>query len=474
MRLLVAAPRALAPILLFALAPSAVACDDSPAAPRTGALTVTVAGLPAGTSADVVVTGPSLSVPRPVAATTTLPALAPGAYTVAAADVSVGETLWSASPATQTVQVRAGDTPAAATVSYATVQLGLEPVVSGLASPVYLTAPPGDARLFVVEQAGRIRVVRNGAVLPTPFLDISARVLSGGERGLLSMAFDPRYATNGYFFVYFTDRNGDIAIERYGSTPGADVASATGTPVITIPHPGYSNHNGGLLLFGPDGMLYAGTGDGGGGGDPSGNGQNTNVLLGKLLRLDVSTLPYKVPPSNPFAGQAGKRGEIWAYGLRNPWRYAFDTPAGATRATLYVADVGQNAWEEVNVAAADEGGVDYGWNRTEGKHCYPSGDACDKGGIHLPVVEYGHDDGCSITGGFVYRGASIPEVAGHYFYSDYCGGWLASLTGDATHPFAARRWSVPSVGNVTSFGEDGARELYVLTSAGTIYKLVKR
>jgi hypothetical protein len=352
--------------------------------------------------------------------------------------------------------------------------LALTPVASGLTSPVYLTAPAGDARLFVVEQPGRIRVVRNGQLLAAPFLDISARVNYAGERGLLSMAFDPQYATNGFFYVYYTGGTaGNIVVERYGGVVGADVASAAATPVITIPHPTFANHNGGLVMFGPDGMLYLGTGDGGGGGDPNGNGQNQNALLGKLLRLDVRTLPYTIPATNPFAGQAGKRGEIWAYGLRNPWRFAFDR--GVSPAMLYLADVGQDRYEEVDVAPATSAGLNYGWNVTEGLHCYPSGDTCSRAGLQLPAVEYDHATGsCSITGGFVYRGAAIPQAAGQYFYSDYCSGFLASMSGNAASGFTTRTWSVPSVGNVLSFGEDAQGELYVLSATGTVYRIVKR
>ena len=351
--------------------------------------------------------------------------------------------------------------------------LDLLPVVTGLTMPVYLTAPAGDPRLFVVEQPGRIRIVKNGQLLPSPFLDISARVSYGGERGLLSMAFDPQYATNGFFYVYYTSvPNGDIVVERYGGAAGADVAGTTPTAVITIPHPGAANHNGGLVTFGPDGMLYMGTGDGGGGGDPSGNGQNQNVLLGKLLRLDVRTLPYVIPETNPFRGQAGKRGEIWAYGLRNPWRFAFDR--GANPPVLYIADVGQNLYEEVNAVSSAAAGVNYGWNVMEGLHCYPSGDGCSKTGLTLPVLEYSHASGaCSITGGFVYRGED-PEMAGQYFYSDYCSGFLASLSGAVGSGFTQHTWSVPNVGSVLSFGEDGAGELYVLSANGTVYRLVRR
>jgi glucose/arabinose dehydrogenase len=353
-------------------------------------------------------------------------------------------------------------------------QLAAQPVATGLTDPVYLTAPVGDARLFVVEQPGRIRIVKGGQLLPTPFLDISARVAYGGERGLLSMAFDPGYASNGYFYVYFTNANGDIAIERYGGTVGADVASATPTPVITIAHPGASNHNGGLVTFGPDGFLYAGTGDGGGAGDPSGNAQNLNVLLGKLLRLDVRTLPYIIPATNPFVNQAGRRGEIWAYGLRNPWRYAFDRHATAPGSDLYIADVGQNLYEEINVGSSVGGGTNYGWNAMEGKHCYPAGASCTPANFRLPAFEYDHSRGCSITGGFVYRGAALPEVNGHYFYSDYCTGFLASLTGTAADGVVSRDWDIGSVGNVLSFGEDSAGELYVLSGNGTVYRLVRK
>ncbi|HVE78350.1 MAG TPA: PQQ-dependent sugar dehydrogenase, partial [Gemmatimonadaceae bacterium] len=348
-------------------------------------------------------------------------------------------------------------------------------VVSGLASPVHLAAPAGDSRLYIVEQPGRIRVVENGQLRATPFLDISSRVRCCGEQGLLSVAFDPTYATTGFFYVYYTNASGDIVVERYTAAPAAAVASTTATPVITVEHRAFTNHNGGLLMFGPDGMLYIGTGDGGGGGDPFNAGQNLGSLLGKLLRIDVRTLPYSVPATNPFVGQAGRRGEIWAYGLRNPWRYDFDVPPGTGgRTDLYVADVGQNRYEEVNVATSNPPGINYGWNIMEAGHCYPTGTSCSDAGLERPAVEYSHAEGCSVTGGYVYRGAALPEVAGQYFYSDYCAGWLASLSGDDAGGFTARRWDVPSAGNVLSFGEDAAGELYVLVAAGTVYRLVRR
>jgi glucose/arabinose dehydrogenase len=222
-------------------------------------------------------------------------------------------------------------------------------------------------------------------------------------------------------------------------------------------------------------MLYICTGDGGGGGDPFGNAQALSSLLGKILRIDVRALPYTIPPSNPFVGGAGRRGEIWAYGLRNPWRFAFDAPPDAPgRTDLYVADVGQNQFEEVNVARSNPPGINYGWNVMEGAHCYPAGTPCDLPGMHRPAVEYDHGQGCSVTGGFVYRGAAIPEIAGHYFYSDYCQGWLASLTGDDARGFSTRRWNAPSIGSVLSFGRDAAGELYVLAASGTVYRIVRR
>lgn len=352
------------------------------------------------------------------------------------------------------------------------VNLRAQQVAEGLSSPVYLTAPKNDPRLFIVEQPGRIRIVKSGALLATPFLDITARVVAGGERGLLSLAFDPAYATNGRFYVYYTGAQGDIFVDRFTVSANPDVANTTSDRVITIQHRDNSNHNGGLLLFGPDGMLYLGTGDGGGAGDVPNNAQNINILLGKLLRLNVATLPYTIPAGNPFAGQAGAD-EIWAYGLRNPWRYAFDVPPDGTP-KLYIADVGQGAREEVDVADASAAGRNYGWHTMEGMQCYNPSSGCNTTGLTLPVLDYDHGQGCSITGGFVYRGAAIPEVQGHYFYSDYCSGFLRSfrLSGGAAGD--KRDWALASIGGVTSFGVDGAGELYMLSSNGRAYRLVKQ
>jgi glucose/arabinose dehydrogenase len=341
-------------------------------------------------------------------------------------------------------------------------------VASGLESPLWLTAPPGDPRLFVVEQPGRIRVIKDGRVLERPFLDITGEVLWGGERGLLSVAFHPRFAENGRFYVNYTSRpDGDTRVERYLTLPGADTADASSAATVLEVEQPFPNHNGGQVMFGPDGMLWIGMGDGGAAGDPFGHAQNRNTLLGDLLRIDVdSAEPYSVPAGNPYAGQRGRRGEIWAYGLRNPWRFAFDRVTGL----LYIADVGQDKWEEINVAPADSLAINYGWNRMEGKHCYGSL-GCAPRGTLLPVVEYGHDQGCSITGGFVYRGTRLPELAGHYFYSDYCAGWLRSFKYENSAVVDHRTWDVPNVGPILSFGEDATGELYVLSGHGAVYRI---
>ncbi|HEX6573467.1 MAG TPA: PQQ-dependent sugar dehydrogenase [Gemmatimonadaceae bacterium] len=347
--------------------------------------------------------------------------------------------------------------------------LKVQEVASGLNNPVYVAAPPGDSRLFVVEQPGRIRVIENGSLLATPFLDITSRVSSGGERGLLSVAFHPQYSTNGFFYVYFTGTSGEIRVERFTVSSNRNQANAASAKVIlTIQHP-RSNHNGGLATFGPDGMLYLGTGDGGGGGDPDLNGQNQNTLLGKILRIDVNSGdPYSIPSGNPLAGRTDARGEIWAIGLRNPWRYAFDPSSG----NLYVADVGQDVTEEVNVVAANRAGVNYGWNVTEGSNCYQSS-SCNKANFQLPVLEYNHDAGqCSITGGFVYRGSAIPELAGTYFYADYCAGWVRSFKYDSGAT-DRRQWELGLPEFITSFGVDNSGELYLASANGKVYKLVR-
>lgn len=349
------------------------------------------------------------------------------------------------------------------------VVLGLQEVASGLNDPLYLTAPAGDLRLFVVEQHGRIRVIKNGQLLPTPFIDISSRVASGSEQGLLSVAFHPSYASNGFFYINYKDPDRVTRIERWSVSSNPDVADAGSSKLILSYSQPFANHNGGLNLFGPDGMLYIGTGDGGSGGDPERNGQNLGSLLGKILRIDVDHGdPYTIPADNPFVGRAGARAEIWAYGLRNPWRFSFDTRGGV----LYVADVGQNLFEEVNVVPSNAGGINYGWNTMEGSSCFLA-PSCSQTGLQLPVLVYDHSGGgCSVTGGYGYRGSITNGPIGNYFYSDYCGGFLKSFRYENGVATDQRTYNVGNIGFITSFGEDALGELYMTSSNGRVYKIV--
>jgi glucose/arabinose dehydrogenase len=350
------------------------------------------------------------------------------------------------------------------------ITLAVEQVASGLDQPVYLTAPEGDPRLFIVEQPGRIRVVENGRVLGKPFLDIVNKVRSGGEQGLLSVAFHPLYRSNGFLFVNYTDNKGDTRIERYTVSADRNAVDAGSAKLILAIDQRYSNHQGGLNLFGPDGMLYIGMGDGGSQGDPHGNGQNPNSLLAKLLRINVDRGdPYTIPAANPYA-KGGGRGEIWAIGLRNPWRFAFDRVSGL----LYIADVGGSRFEEIDVAPASTAGINYGWNIMEGPSCHRSS-GCNQPGLQRPAVSYGHENGvCSVIGGFVYRGQKIPEIQGQYFYSDYCNSWLRSFGFAGGKVTDQHEWPVGRLGSVTSFGEDSQGELYITTSSGRVYRIIKR
>jgi hypothetical protein len=350
--------------------------------------------------------------------------------------------------------------------------VGLEPVATGLAFPLALTAPAGDSRLFIVEKPGRIRIVRDGMLLERPFLDLTGAVSTGSEQGLLGLAFDPEYSLNGRFYVNYTATGGDTRIVSYRVSGDPDVADAgSADPILVIAQP-FSNHNGGHLAFGPDGCLYIGTGDGGSGGDPEGNGQDRQDLLGSLLRLDVSAGEgYAIPPDNPFAGATDARGELWTTGLRNPWRFSFDRVTG----DLYIADVGQNEREEINIATSASGGgrgANYGWSIMEGSECF-TGPECDATGLTPPVLEYTHAEGCSITGGFVYRGSAIPAIAGHYFYADFCEGWVRSFRFLGGSVADEREWpELAPGGQVPGLGEDASGELYVLDAGGTVYRLV--
>lgn len=434
-----------------------------------GSLALTITGLPPGVSGSVTVAnGAGFS--QIVTGTTTLTALPPGVYSITAASVSVGATSYSPAPVSQFVTVTAA-TISTASVGYSSMVLRLETVATGFSLPLQLTAPPGDARLFIVEQAGRIKIIQNAQILPQLFLDLSTRVLPidpSDEHGLLGLAFHPQYATNGSFYVFYMDLSQDLVIERYQVSANPNVANTAGTLVLKIPHRTYLEHNGGGLAFGPDGFLYVSVGDGGCCIDPLRTGQDLNTLLGKVLRIDVNTAPYVIPASNPFINQAGKRGEIWAYGLRNPWRFDID----AQTSVLYIADVGEDEREEVNAVPLNPGGLNFGWSILEGTRCVQA--PCSSQGTRLPVVEYNHVEGCSVTGGFVYRGTQIPELQGHYLYSDYCTGFLRSFlfaNGSATQP---RDWNITSPGSVTSFGKDATGELYMLTQDGTVFRIVKQ
>jgi glucose/arabinose dehydrogenase len=433
------------------------------------ALDVTIAGLPDAAVAAVTVTGPDGS-SRLVTSSGTLHLLEAGTYTVTAGVTGSSLTTHRPITATQTIGIAAGATNAV-TVTYGSepLQLALQQVADGLTQPVFLTAPDGDARLFIVERIGRVRVVVNGVLAAAPFLDIRDRVNNVGERGLLSIAFDPHYATNGYLYAYYVDFGGNVVVERFGSTPGASVAGGSAGMVISIPHGG-SEHHGGLVAFGPDGMMYLAPGDGGCCGDPTNQAQNTATLLGKLLRIDARTLPYQIPVDNPFASGDGARPEIWALGLRSPWRFSFDPQTGA----LHLADVGEDSREEVNAVRANAAGLNYGWRRMEGLGCFIPATDCDPAGsFTLPVLQYPHSDGCSVIGGFVYRGMAIPELTGHYLYADFCRGWLRSFLSSPGSAAERQSWAGVSLPFTTSFGRDAAGELY-MTSGTRVWRIVRQ
>jgi glucose/arabinose dehydrogenase len=374
-------------------------------------------------------------------------------------------------------------------------QLSLTPVVSGLESPVYLThAGDGSGRIFIVEQPGRIRIYQAGNLLPTPFLDITDRVLYQGEQGLLGLAFPPNYAAKGYFYVYYTNLQGDNVLARFQLTADADRADpASGVTLIYFNHPTNANHNGGQLAFGPDGYLYIGTGDGGGGGDPNHNAQNTASLLGKILRIDpemekppnldrrlylpmslrsglepIKPSTYRIPPTNPYINQPGYLSEIWALGLRNPWKFSFDRQSG----DLYIGDVGQNAIEEIDFqTAGSQGGENYGWNILEGSACYQPAQGCTPPSHYSPpVAEYQHVNSlCSITGGFVSRGTIYTALQGIYLYGDFCTGTIFGL--QRNNSAWQNQQLLDTTYHIASFGEDEAGELYLLDLAGGVYHI---
>lgn len=459
------------------------ACFDGSTVPgphpvTIGTLTIQFSGLPSGAEGFARLEGPGSPSGISFVSSRSFSGAAAGEYTVTASAVLAGGSVIRPSPESQTFRLDAGESRTI-TVAYSAAEafdLALQEVVgagAGLASPIDLQAPPGDARIFIAERPGRVRIMQGGLLLASPFLDIAGRVSTSGEGGLLSFAFHPQFAAGQPFvFVHFTDTGGDIVVERYRVSSGdANRLDPAGTEVIRIPHPGFNNHYGGRVAFGPDGMLYLSTGDGGGGGDPAANGQNAGTLLGKLLRLDVSSLPYAIPALNPaWPGATPARRENWAIGLRNPWRYAFDAPSGV----VYIADVGQGRREEIDVAAISAAGLNYGWNTLEGTLCYPS-DPCVSVGMTAPVLEYDHAQGCSIIGGYVYRGAALAALRGRYLYSDFCGGWLRSLRYEGGVLTEALQWDGASpAANVLSFGQDGAGEIYLLTLDSRVLRIVRR
>ena len=440
------------------------------------ALTVATLLLLAACSSDSATPAPETSQPLPVATPAPATATPLPATATATATVTDSPTATEAPSDTPTATATATETPAPTDTptpepDVSALNLELEMVADGLKQPVLAThAGDGSGQLFIVEKGGTILALGEDDAQPQPFLDITDRVgSSSSEQGLLGLAFDPDFAANGRFFVYYTDRYGDTVISRFQASDDR----ATGDPgsevvLLTQDQPA-GNHNGGMLAFGPDGYLYAGLGDGGGAGDRYDNGQNLGTILGTIIRLDVSGDQAVVPVDNPLVSQDSARPEIWAYGLRNPWRFSFDRATG----DLWIADVGQNQWEEINFQpAGDPGGENYGWPITEGTHCYGS-DTCDTAGLTMPVAEYEHGPGCSVSGGNVYRGTQQPAMQGIYFYGDYCSGQIWGLAAGADGQWQDAQL-LDSDAQISAFGETESGELLVVDYGGTIYRLVNR
>jgi glucose/arabinose dehydrogenase len=353
-----------------------------------------------------------------------------------------------------------------------TPRISLKEVTSGLSEPVAAkTAGDGTKKLFVVEQDGSIRIVKKGRLKARPFLDITHLTDGEGEQGLLGLAFHPRYKGNRRFFVHYTAANGDTVISEFKRKHSrGERANPNSERILLQVDDPYSNHNGGDLAFGPDGYLYIALGDGGGGGDPDENGQDLSALLGKILRIDVDgrdgDLPYAVPDDNPFVGQEGARDAVWSYGLRNPWRFSFDSVTG----DMWVADVGQDNFEEINVERAGSGGgVNYGWDIMEADRCFEPADGCDPTGITLPVEQYSHEEGCSVTGGYVYRGDKWPALIDTYFFGDYCSGSIWALP--AGDPAAGAIKILTTENRISSFGLTRSGEILMVDHGGRVLKI---
>ncbi len=353
--------------------------------------------------------------------------------------------------------------------------LALDTVATGMSHPLFVTAPPGDqARLFVVERTGQIRIIKNGTLLATPFLDITSRVSTGPERGVLGMAFPPDYAVSRSFVVYYVDPGGIVTIlSRFHVPIGTpDVADASVEDTLLTINQRTGDHNGGMLAYGPDGYLYVSLGDGGCCGDPDNRGQDRTELLGSMLRLDVGASgPYGIPSDNPWASDPVFRHELWNYGLRNPWRFSFDRATG----DLYIGDVGDDSFEEVDaVSHTSVGGENLGWRIMEASECFGGG-SCNRSGLTLPVIAYGRNDGCSVIGGYVYRGSAIPALQGTYFYTDFCFAWIRTFRWVGGIATDQREFNLLDPNSLpTSFGEDADGELYVTTDVGKVYKIVAK
>ncbi len=398
------------------------------------------------------------ALPSPVATATLPPVPSP---TAAPTRVTSTATATSVPTATPTA------TPAP--VDLDGVDIGLQPFISDVEQPIFAThAGDGSQRVFVVERGGRIVAFSGDGSTPVTFLDISGRINTGGsEQGLLGLAFDPQFATNGYFYVHYTRADDAVVIARFGSKADRSTGDSNSETVLLTAAQPAGNHNGGMLAFGPDGLLYIGLGDGGGAGDQYENAQDLGTILGTVLRIDVRGEQAVAPRRNPFADTSGARPEIWAYGLRNPWRFSFDRYTG----DLWIADVGQGSWEEINYQPAGEGGgQNYGWPLWEGLHCYDA-DSCDGTGMTAPVAEYAHELGCAVTGGYVYRGRAQPALQGIYFYGDYCTGriWGTVAVADAWRSAEL----LDSDAQISAFGETESGELLVVDYGGAVNLLVQ-
>lgn len=354
-----------------------------------------------------------------------------------------------------------------------TPSIDTELVTGGLSNPTSITnAGDGSGRLFITLQQGKILIYNGTKILSQPFLDITSLVSCCDERGLLSIAFHPDYSNNGFFYIDYTDIDGNTVIARYSVSSDADVADKDSAQTIIKIHQPFANHNGGGLQFGPDRYLYIGMGDGGSAGDPKNNAQSLKSLLGKILRIDIDGgTPYSIPPTNPFIKKTKAKKEIWAYGLRNPWRFSFDRLTGS----LFIGDVGQNEWEEVDFEpASSKGGKNYGWRRMEGKHCYNPTTSCNNGSLTLPILEYSHAVGCSVTGGYRYRGTEITPLYGYYLYSDYCSGTIWGAKKKKSGKWKSQKL-LDTEQSVSTFGEGEDGEIYFATYDsvnGAIYRII--